>query len=239
MKRDYILREIRRTAEANGGVPLGRLRFFNETGIKEYDWRGKFWARWNDAVREAGYVPNEAQGAYQDEFLLGEFVALSRELGHLPTDSEMRLKVRSNPRFPSTKSFRRFGSKAELVRQVAEYCRSRAGHLEVLAMCEQYAPRGPVALEDARIPAEEFGFVYLIKSGRFYKIGRSNAAGRREREIVLQLPEKASPVHVLRTDDPAGIEAYWHNRFREKRKNGEWFELDANEVAAFRRRKFM
>jgi hypothetical protein len=27
------------------------------------------------------------------------------------------------------------------------------------------------------------GFVYLIKSGRFYKIGRSNAVGRREREL--------------------------------------------------------
>jgi len=48
--------------------------------------------------------------------------------------------------------------------------------------------------------------VYLIKSGRFYKIGRSNAAGRREREIALQLPEKADTVHVIRTDDPPGIE---------------------------------
>ena len=53
MKRQHILKELRRTAEANGGVPLGRLSFFKETGIKEADWKGKFWARWNDAVREA------------------------------------------------------------------------------------------------------------------------------------------------------------------------------------------
>jgi len=38
--RDHILAEIRRTAAANGGVPLGRSRFATETGIREHDWSG-------------------------------------------------------------------------------------------------------------------------------------------------------------------------------------------------------
>ena len=78
-----------------------------------------------------------------------------------------------------------------------------------------------------------------MKSGRYYKLGRSNAAGRREYELSIQMPEKLSTVHTIRTDDPVGIEAYWHQRFEAKRQNGEWFDLCAADVKAFKRRKFM
>jgi hypothetical protein len=41
--RQHILDEIRRTAKANCGVPLGKSRFEQETGIRYYDWFGRFW----------------------------------------------------------------------------------------------------------------------------------------------------------------------------------------------------
>ena len=92
----------------------------------------------------------------------------------------------------------------------------------------------------ARDKADEtLGFVYLLRFGRHYKIGKTNAAGRRERELAIQLPDKVRTVHIIRTDDPDGIEEYWHNRFASKRRNGEWFELDSGDLKAFRRRKFM
>jgi hypothetical protein len=34
--------EIRRTAEANGGTPLGKSRFAAETGVREHDWSGRY-----------------------------------------------------------------------------------------------------------------------------------------------------------------------------------------------------
>ena len=73
--------------------------------------------------------------------------------------------------------------------------------------------------------------------GSRYKIGRTNAFGRRRRELSIQLPFDTRKVHVIETDDPPGVEAYWHQRFSTKRINSEWFELDGNDVAAFKRWK--
>ena len=70
MDKDRILSEIRRTAEDNGGVALGRQKFFEATGIKESDWSGKFWVRWSDAVKEAGVTSQEMQTAFSDELIL-------------------------------------------------------------------------------------------------------------------------------------------------------------------------
>ncbi len=83
------------------------------------------------------------------------------------------------------------------------------------------------------------GYVYMLKHGsrREYKIGRTNSPVRREGELGIQLPEKLEPIHYIKTDDPAGIESYWHSRFAANRKEGEWFELTAQDVRAFKRWK--
>lgn len=237
MKKERILQEIKRTAEANGGVPLGVERFLSETGIRQSDWFGKYWSRWGDALQEAGYAPNTLQAAYQGDFLIENYIGLIRELGRFPSDGEVRLKRRKDPAFPSHNSFRRFGAKRELVLKIREFCRAHSGFDDVEALLP--APSVVSPPDDVEPDAIDIGYVYLLKAGRYYKIGKTNAAGRRERELAIQLPEKAKTVHVIRTDDPAGIEAYWHGRFAAKRQHGEWFDLDGADVKAFRRRKFM
>ena len=238
MNKEHILREIRRTAEANGGKPLGRLRFRTETGIKESDWSGKYWARWSEAVREAGFSPNKLVEGYEDSELLERFAQLTRELGHVPVTSELRLKTRSDPSFPNSKTFERFGIKQQLLARLLQHVQAHPNNQDLIPIIAATTAASPA--EEAREQSEaEVGFVYLLRSGRYCKIGRSNAAGRRERELAIQLPEKAAMVHIIRTDDPSGIETYWHTRFADRRKNGEWFELNATDIAAFKRRKFM
>ena len=241
MDREAVLSEIRRTAEANGGTPVGRLRFEAETGIHEHDWRGRYWARWNDALAEAGYAPNQLQGRYDDDLLLGKLVGEIRRLGRMPTVSELSLRRREDETFPSASVFERFGPKATWAARVAEYCRSRsdsADVAEIVARLVVEEDDAPAAAEDTDGDAPH-GFVYLLKSGRHYKIGHTLDVGRRRYDLAIQLPEAVSEEHVIRTDDPAGIERYWHTRFAARRKNGEWFELTRADVTAFKRRKFM
>ena len=240
MNKQHILNEIKRIAKENGGVPFGHRKFSTETGIKESDWRGVFWARWNDAVREAGLKPNEKVKAYDEEWLILKVIGLAREVGRMPTSPEYRLKSRNDKGFPTDSTISsRFGTKSQLVLKVAEFCRSHEGYQDVSAMLGTGCEVEDELEDNEREDEEEIGFVYLFKSGRFYKIGRSNAAGRREYELAIQMPEKATMVHQIRTDDPAGIENYWHRRFSVSRKNGEWFDLSASDVKKFKRRKFM
>jgi hypothetical protein len=85
---------------------------------------------------------------------------------------------------------------------------------------------------ERRIPTE---FVYLMKSGPHYKIGRTNSVGRRGSELAIKIPVPPRTIHSVETDDPVGVESYWHKRFADKRGEGEWFVLSAEDVSAFKR----
>jgi Meiotically up-regulated gene 113 len=219
-------------------VPLGRERFFQETGIKQKDWYGRYWARWSDALQEVDLAPNKLQEPYDENLLIEKYIALVRELGRIPVHGELMLKRGTDPSFPNGKTFDyRFGSKARLLAKVRDYCNSHAGFDDIAQLCAN-VPSSREAT--ARENVHRDGCVYLLKAGRYYKIGKTNAIGRREYELAIQLPQKARTVHVIQTDDPAGIESYWHTRFAAKRTNGEWFALDSADVQAFKRRsKFM
>ena len=238
MDKQHILDEIRRTAKANGGSPLGWRRFYLATGIEQSVWIGRIWARWGDAVAEAGFTPNQLTKAYGEPELLMILAGYIRELGSYPVANELRLKARSGAEFPNAKTFQRMGTKQQIVAKLLALLKPRPEWADVVAICE---PHLIAVAQDVGpdSPALKDGFVYLIKSGKRYKVGATNDLARRSQAIAVQMPDPTNTVHVIRTDDPFGIEAYWHRRFGAKRVNGEWFELGRAELAAFKRRKTM
>lgn len=238
MTKERILQEIRRTAQQNGGKPLGFRAFERETGIRVADWFGKIWKTWGDAVREAGFVANPLRDRIGDDELLRLYVGLVRELGRVPVKGDLRLKKRADPSFPSDRVFDRFGSKRKLNALARQYCTTRPEFHATAALFPEAPLLDEVAALSKAPAIPPSGFVYLLRSGRYYKVGRTNATGRREYELAIQLPEPAKLVHRISTDDPEGIETYWHQRFAAKRMRGEWFKLDASDIAAFKRRRF-
>lgn len=236
--KELILQEIQRTARQNGGRPLGSKAFKDETGIRYQDWFGKLWKSWGDAVTEAGFVPNKLQTRLADDFVLTSYSLLTRELGRVPVKGDLRLKKRSDPTFPNEKVFDRYNSKRTLLARARKFWLANPEWNDLLA----FVPADIEQLEHPAVAGKEkrgvVGFVYLLRSGKYYKIGQTNSVGRRQYELAIQLPEDVKLVHSIETDDPEGIERYWHQRFTSKRARGEWFSLSADDVKTFQRRKF-
>lgn len=233
--RDQIIAEIQRLATANGQPP-GQLLFERETGVAAHVWLGKFWARWSDALIEAGFQPNEWTARLDSDEVLNGVIDGIRHFGRMPSRHELMLYRQTNPALPSDRAIRRhFGRRDELIAALAKRAAEDPAYADIAPLLPAVTPKHISPPSTAK-PAE--GHVYLIKSGDFYKVGRSDELERRVKEIRIALPDKATLVHSIRTDDPSGIEAYWHRRFADKRANGEWFKLALSDVAAFKRRKF-
>lgn len=223
-----ILAQIRRLAEQNNGVPPGSQSFAKQTGIPDSKWNGVYWARWGDAVEEAGFIRNTIQRRVPDDVLLAALCRIIRQLGHFPTRMEVRLCCKQDRELPSPWPILRLGKKREVIARVIDYCSPRPELADVLSICDHGAA-------GEKSPA----FVYLFHNGGRHKIGRSIDVERRAKEIDAHVPATLEIVHTIETDDPVGVEAYWQNRFERKRIKGEWFKLTAADVAAFKRWKVM
>jgi hypothetical protein len=137
---------------------------------------------------------------------------------------------RDNPEFPAYTTFNKtFRGKTNLVRSLGEWVARKDDFSDLLDLI----PDSIVAHQPDESVSE--GLVYLLKSGPHYKIGRSDNLEKKIKQISIALPEGVILVHYIRTDDPAGIESYWHRRFSERRANGEWFKLTNADVKAFKR----
>lgn len=230
-----IIDVIRKSTEENKGIPLGKLRFKKETGITPYMW-SKYWAKFSDAQKEAGIVPNKLQPAYDDGFIIGKVIELMLKRKKFPTYAEIFVESNEDAEFPSKATVQRLGNKKQLANKIIEHCKNKKGCNNIVDLCQAVINCSHKRVDDdGSAGSHVIGEVYLFKSGRFYKIGKTNDTVRRGKELRIQLPERCVLIHSIKTDDPSGIEAYWHNRFKEKRKNGEWFDLNSADVKSFKR----
>jgi len=239
MDKHHILSEIKRIASENGDKAPGWMVFGRETGTRKSDWYPNIWLRWGDALVEAGYAPNKFQTAITDDVIIQSYIALVRELGRLPVEGEMRRRSKCDESFPSHTVFNRFGGKEKLLGVVTRYCQCHPGHEDIITLCAEHnlASKYEPTSDTKNRSRTASGFVYLMQSGRHYKIGKTNSVGRREREFAIQIPIPPKTIHSIETDDPVGVESYWHNRFKDRRGEGEWFDLSPEDVRAFKRWK--
>lgn len=237
-----IISEIKRTALENGGRPLGREKFEKLTDIKISEWHGKYWREWGDALEECGFERNRLAAKTDSEILLNVLAKLTRKLQRVPVDIDLRMERKAGAEIPSHNAFNTLGSAIQRRELLYTFATEHSEFADILPLISP-----PISteeeIEESQPSTTKTGFVYMgvmnVDGRKRYKIGNTTLVDRRKNELDLLLPEKLDLVHYIETDDAFGIEAYWHNRFKNKRRNGEWFLLDNQDIKAFKRRKFM
>lgn len=79
------------------------------------------------------------------------------------------------------------------------------------------------------------GFVYLVKSEHGYKIGKSINVKARTQMFGVKLPFDIEVIHYSFFDDYSEAERSLHRRFQHKRLQGEWFDLNDQDIEAIKK----
>lgn len=254
MNKEWYRTKIQDIAEENGGKPPGAELFYSSTNTKESGWRHKPWNEWNnwgDALEEFGFPRGKFIVGIDKSTILRQLAELIQSLSppRYPVLDELRRAKRKGFEIPSDGAIRRqLGEKDVVIRSLIEFCDGKEEFSQALQVCRSIAAAEPEsAREEVSVGSAEngveTGWVYLIRAQGAYKVGFSRAPYRRAAEIATQSATGAELLHKIETDDPEGIEEYWHRRFASKRltginiQSGEWFDLTSDDIRAFKRRK--
>lgn len=239
MTKDAIIKRLQELATERGGHVSFNL-FVSETGIKD-KWlrRQEWWTGWNSLLSEIGLKTREFSVPRTPDSRIAEAVAEIIERDESwPTEDALVRERKRNPSFPSLgviSPLRKSGILAKLIVALGE----TSGQFSKASLIAKKHLPSEIDTIDVGSNERVKGYVYMLRSGRSYKIGKSTDPSRRYREVKLELPDETHQVHTIQTDDPTGIETYWHQRFATKRiRNTEFFTLDANDVQAFKRRTY-
>lgn len=131
--KEEILVEIRKTAEENNGKPLGQTAFKRVTGMTPFDC-SRYWPKFSDAIKEAGFPPNDPWTRYPDELLIKKTIEKIRKYGRYPTLNELFVENNKGDDFP----FHIFKKRKQdyVVGKIIDYCKNRVGYEDIIKACK-------------------------------------------------------------------------------------------------------
>ncbi len=136
-KRGLILKTIQETAQANQGIPLGQRAFQRQTGIKESEWYGRYWARWSDAIKEAGFTPNIYNQRIDTPIMLEKLIPAIRHFGKFPTFAEFKIYSKAHPGFPAVNTIsNHFKVRSDLVEALTAYVSGKPELEDIATLCK-------------------------------------------------------------------------------------------------------
>lgn len=210
--RDQILAQVRRLAELNGGEPVGERTFLAETRLSRRRLQRAGFPNYGAALEAAGFARKTLQQPFTDDQLFEPLARLTRQKGHFPTTNERQVERYRDSSFPGSDAYRRRGMLGPLEQALLTWCRTREAFQDVVAILQASLKAvGRPELQARRSRRVVNGYVYLMRygnHGKDYKIGCTENVARRESQLDMMSPTDVRRVHVIKTDDPRGVEKY-------------------------------
>lgn len=239
ISKQQVVARIKELASANSGT-VSFDRFLRDMDIPDQRLRQQPWFEgWNALLKEVGLQTSDfGKPRTSDDEVVDSVAEFIKRTGRWPTEDSYAREKKRDPQFPSLKVIRRVKKSGKLLAGLRAYLLDNPDY-EVVRSLAVAQPSNGVSEDAGGASVEVAGYVYLLRYGRQYKIGFTNSPVRRFREVSVELPDETIQVHAIPTDDPKGIEAYWHRRFASKRvRETEWFTLESADIRAFKRRKY-
>jgi len=79
------------------------------------------------------------------------------------------------------------------------------------------------------------GFIYIITDGQSYKIGITNNVNSRIKGIQTSHSKKLEVVISQKVLNNTRLEGFLHNKYKDNRLSGEWFNLEPDDIEEIRR----
>ena len=175
-------------------------------------------------------------GTWNQDELLGRVTALGVCLERGASGAridwrEVGISLKPNPSGRThwrTKSFFGFAASVSERYGFADLFAERFPELDTFAFGNPAQSAGAIR----RLPTVVTpGFVYLIRSQYGFKIGKTVNMKSRTRLFAVKLPFPISVEHFSWFENYSEAERAQHELFRRKRLEGEWFNLDAADIA--------
>jgi hypothetical protein len=246
-EKDEIINKLLRYSREIGDRTPGEHKFYEYAEIGIYDLHKLGWSNYRELVLDAGLTPNKFDKTkYSHEQLCRLFINVIREKGKWPTRGELEVKHYQESNFPDAGTFyNKLGLTltGDLARKILEYVGDKRGYKDIVDICNTFLENN--VTQEASSFISNVGYVYLLKStlrnATAYKIGHAKDIKNRVKQLRQPSNEEIL-IHQIKTDDPIGVEKYWHDRFESKRLypykfKDEWFKLKPSDVKAFKRWK--
>jgi hypothetical protein len=227
--------------ENNSKTPSEKV-FFEYAEIGIHDLKKLGWSHYGALVQEAGLKPNKFDKTkYNKTGLCVLFVGTIREKNKWPTRGELDVKHFQDPNFPNYGTFvNQLGLTGDLAQSILDFIKDKKGFEDIEDICvpiiEKY--KNDQITNNAGKTVEQV-YMYKYKNqSQPIKVGRSNDVFTRGIQLAAGGHDKLELLHFIKTDDPIGVEQYWHNRFRQlgrEEQANEWFKLKPEDVKAFKR----